>query len=392
MLPKATSPFTRKVLPLLLLLLLLVSLLTGCRRVSTLPSDTPVPEKNTEQPVNPPEKNQAPETPEPPPAEETAPPAEPDEKTTSPAEPPQDGPQADARLQAEAETLAKERMQSDIDLALWCVQEARDGGSAVSFPYEAGPSAYAGLDRAQRKLYDEMLPRIQSLTPFAYTAAEHGYGVLDNAFTAAAALCADHPECALYFDIDEVFDGDTTTALRSSYFLPSDPDAKNTDDTDTLKQELRVFDAECDLIVQSMPSDFSTYDKYRYLAAVISLRTSYDNDFTGGKKTSTAYGAIHGPVAICQGYSLAFEYLCRKADLWCRTVSGVSMGEAHAWNLVRLDSGTYHVDITWADSDFNATLDQGWHRYFMLTQEQILTDHEIDDGTIATGTPLHELI
>ena len=27
-----------------------------------------------------------------------------------------------------------------------------------------------------------------------------------------------------------------------------------------------------------------------------------------------------------------------------------------------------------------------WMRYFMLTQEQILEDHEIDDGTVATGS------
>jgi len=28
----------------------------------------------------------------------------------------------------------------------------------------------------------------------------------------------------------------------------------------------------------------------------------------------------------------------------------------------------------------------GWHDYFMLTQEQILLDHEITDGTVASGT------
>ena len=214
------------------------------------------------------------------------------------------------------------------------------------------------------------------------------YDVLDNVFIAVTALCADHPECELYFKIAEIFDGGTTTALRSSYFLPSDPDTKSVEDTSAVKDELRIFDMECNLIVESIPKNFSTYDKYRYLAAVISIRTDYDYDFTGGQKTITAYGAIEGPVAICQGYSRAFEYLCKKADLWCKTVSGISQGTSHAWNLVKLESGTYHIDITWADSDMNSTLDDGWHRYFMLTQEQILLDHEIDDGTVATGTPL----
>lgn len=288
----------------------------------------------------------------------------------------------------EARTLAKKRIQSDIDLALEYVKQDLNNGSAVCYPYEADNTEYSKLNSAQKQLYDEMLPKIQSLIPFEYAAEEYGYDVLDNVLLASAALCADHPEYELYFQIAEIFDGDTTTALRSSYFLPSDSENKSVEDTSTVKEELMIFDMECNLIVESIPKDFSTYDKYRYLAAVISIRTAYDNDGTGGNKTATAYGAIEGPVAICQGYSRAFEYLCKKADLWCKTVSGASQGESHAWNLVKLESGTYHVDVTWSDSDMNATLDDGWHRYFMLTQEEILSDHEIDDGTVATGTPL----
>lgn len=58
---------------------------------------------------------------------------------------------------------------------------------------------------------------------------------------------------------------------------------------------------------------------------------------------------------------------------------------SHAWNLVKLESGTYHVDVTWADADDNKLLDAGWQSCFMLTQDEILVDHEIDDGTVATG-------
>ena len=124
---------------------------------------------------------------------------------------------------------------------------------------------------------------------------------------------------------------------------------------------------------------------YRYLAAVISLRTTYDNDSVGGKPIATAYGAIEGGSSICQGYASGFEYLCRKANLWCTQVSGVSQDTAHAWNLVKLESGTYHVDWTWADADGNTPLDPAWQSYFMLTQEEILLDHQMDDGTVATG-------
>ena len=106
---------------------------------------------------------------------------------------------------------------------------------------------------------------------------------------------------------------------------------------------------------------------------------------------ATAYGAIEGGMAICQGYATGFEYLCRKANLWCTQVSGSSQGMSHAWNLVKLESGTYHVDVTWADDDQNVPLDAGWQRYFMLAQDEILVDHEIDDDTVATGRLLFAL-
>lgn len=284
--------------------------------------------------------------------------------------------------------LAEKRIKSDVDLALCYVNENRNNGSKVSFPYEQDKTAYSELSKAQKALYKEMLPMVKAMTPFEYTAKEDGYDTLDNVLVASAALCDDYPEYEIYFDIEEVFEKDTTTALRASYFLPSDPDAKSRKNTAEIKQEVQIFEEECNLIVESIPKNYSTYDKYRYLAAVISIRTAYDNNFDGGKSTSTAYGAIQGPSAICQGYATAFEYLCRKANLWCRQVSGVSQGVSHAWNLVKLKGGTYHVDVTWADSDMNLTLDEGWQRYFMLTQEEILEDHEIDDGTVATGKSL----
>lgn len=64
-------------------------------------------------------------------------------------------------------------------------------------------------------------------------------------------------------------------------------------------------------------------------------------------------------------------------------ISGRNM--SHAWNLVKLDSGTYYLNITWSDGASRPG-SPGWHDYFMLTQEQILLDHEITDGTVASGT------
>lgn len=365
---------------------LLISLLSGCNGEKATPTSNANASSSTSK-----EATKPPSTTEklPSSAESEQQTSAPESSSSSVSEAAKPQTTADSKQLSQVKELAKKRIESDIDLALWYVNSQKDNGSKVSFPYKGGKAAYSKLNKSQKKLYNEMLPKIKALTPFRYSAEKYGYDVLDDVLNVATAISADHPECGIYFDIGEEFEGDMTTALKSVYFLPGDPDAKNVKKTAKLKKELAVFEEECNLIVEAIPEDFSTYDKYRYLAALISIRTGYDHSFTGGKQTSTAYGAIEGGTAICQGYSTAFEYLCSKANLWCKQVSGISQGVSHAWNLVKLESGTYHVDVTWADADLNSTLDDGWQRYFMLTQEQILEDHEIDDGTISTGTPLN---
>ena len=62
--------------------------------------------------------------------------------------------------------LAKKRIQSDIDLALWYVTQDLNNGSAVCYPYEADNTEYSKLNSTQKQLYDKMLPKVQSLIHF----------------------------------------------------------------------------------------------------------------------------------------------------------------------------------------------------------------------------------
>ena len=287
----------------------------------------------------------------------------------------------------EIQKEALERVSDDIEFAGDIIKSTAFSGSQVTYPYEGSQTdAYKELTDNQKKLYDEILPKVQRIEDFTYTAEEYGYDTLDDLLVVMGALNADHPELELYFLISEVIDGDMTTALKSHYFMPGGGDVETKEQKDALRHELDVFNAECDAIVAGMPEGLSTYDKYRYLAVFISLRTTYDYDSVGGTQIGTAYGAIEGGHSICQGYSRGFEYLCKKANLWCETVAGESRNVSHAWNLVRLESGTYHVDVTWSDGSDIPPDGLDWFDYFMLTQDEILIDHDIDDGTVATGT------
>lgn len=123
-----------------------------------------------------------------------------------------------------AQTFARQRVEDSIQTALELVKKNPVGGwfSTVSYEYQQDNAAYAELNGDQQALYDEMLPKVKDLTPFTYTAKDRGYAVLDNVLMAASALCRDHPEYENYFDIEEVVEGDRTTALRACYFLPYD--------------------------------------------------------------------------------------------------------------------------------------------------------------------------
>lgn len=62
----------------------------------------------------------------------------------------------------------------------------------------------------------------------------------------------------------------------------------------------------------------------------------------------TAYGALANGEAVCQGYSLAYKLLLRRAGVPAVYVGSDSM--QHAWNMVQMENnGWYHVDVTWDD-------------------------------------------
>lgn len=274
-----------------------------------------------------------------------------------------------------------------IDEAIARIDADRRQYSGVTFSYEPKP-LYDGLSREEKTMYDEMLENTRQLSPFSYTAAEQGYDAMNMAMYVQIALTTDHPDIDTYFVLYEVVEGNTNTALKALYFMPWDPEQQPAD-LELLREELLRFDSVCNRIVERMPEDYSTYDKYRYLAAVISLITSYDYEFTWGWQIGTAYGSILGGHSICQGYSRGFLYLCQKANLWCETVDGVAGGNfSHTWNIVKLDSGTYFIDLTWSD-EAGLPGSPEWDQYFMLTQDEILLDHVITDGKVATGTAIN---
>lgn len=84
-----------------------------------------------------------------------------------------------------------------------------------------------------------------------------------------------------------------------------------------------------------------------------------------------ASGAIIDKRAVCQGYAMAFTYLCQAAGIECVTVKGDTEFGGHAWNMVKINNQWYHVDVCWDDSELYD------YEYFCITEEKISLTHTL---------------
>ena len=80
----------------------------------------------------------------------------------------------------------------------------------------------------------------------------------------------------------------------------------------------------------------------------------------------TAKGALQNGLAVCDGYSHAFETIMNHYGIENKYITGASMTESHGWNLVKINSKWYHVDVTWND------IDNGDHRGIVASDEFLL--------------------
>jgi len=100
---------------------------------------------------------------------------------------------------------------------------------------------------------------------------------------------------------------------------------------------------------------------YRKVKAVQEYMTShflYDQSL----KNYTDYDGVTTGTMVCQGYALLTYRLLWELDIPCRIITGVSQGEAHGWNLVRVAGKWYSMDTTW---DTKTETKDGTWRYFL---------------------------
>jgi hypothetical protein len=156
---------------------------------------------------------------------------------------------------------------------------------------------------------------------------------------------------------------------------------------EALKQQI---DARADAIIKAIGVDRMrpSYIQYQILHDQLLHAVRYDSSAPSNSRANleahTIAGVFLSHAAVCEGIAKAFKYLCDKANLFCMLVSGSSADSqtgqivSHAWNIVKLNDGFAHMDVTW---DINVSTHSHFDRYdyFCISDEDAKLDHTYSD-------------
>lgn len=107
----------------------------------------------------------------------------------------------------------------------------------------------------------------------------------------------------------------------------------------------------------------SDYEKARVYYAWLCGHCRYDYKSTVSSMSHSGYGALVDGLAVCDGYTAAYNLLLKLEGISCSTVST----EEHIWTVAILDGTEYHIDPTWGDRA--STVD---YQYFAMSREKAM--------------------
>ncbi|MBS7262682.1 MAG: hypothetical protein KIG36_03625 [Eubacteriales bacterium] len=281
-----------------------------------------------------------------------------------------------------------------IERAIACTRVMKDDRHAhADQPFEEDPNGYlAKLSAPQRACYDRFIAAGKNGESLTLTAEEYDGDLKALYFALYEPMTYCEPGLASYYDLNckTVFlVTDSEPHMTHAFNRYYDPDhdqnvtvAKGGVTMQKVLHDAALLERVIARVVRFMPDGLSTYDKYYYLAAVLSERVAYD---ARPDNCFTAYGALVGGRAVCEGYTSAYYLLCRAAGLWCAYRNGQPQGQGHTWNMIKLDSGVYNVDVTWCDG-YGVPYEEAWYACFVRSDEAFARDgHNATTGVAGTG-------
>ena len=117
----------------------------------------------------------------------------------------------------------------------------------------------------------------------------------------------------------------------------------------------------------ALTQEMNQYEIARVYYVWLCENCRYDSDkVTDTSLSHTAYGALCNGVAVCDGYTGAYDLLLKLEGIDCYAL----FNDEHIWTVATLDGTEYHIDTTWGDQ--YGVLDMS---YFAMTAEQSRAKH-----------------
>ena len=255
-----------------------------------------------------------------------------------------------------------------------------DNTESCSLLEEGGSRfAYGSLDAQEQIWYGEIEQALGEMTDTVKLSTEPiGQGLdeqdIDRIFQC---VLIDHPEIfyTTGYTYTKYSRGDRTVGIdfAGTYSLPREEAVNKA-------EEIRERASEW---LSDIPSDASEYDKVKAVYEKIIFSTDYDLNASDNQNIASVF---LGNSSVCQGYAKATQYLLNYLGVMCTLVQGtVDTGEAHAWNLVRVDGDYYYVDTTWGDASYRMEDGSGQEElpeinydYLCVTTQELLRTHCIE--------------
>ena len=138
-------------------------------------------------------------------------------------------------------------------------------------------------------------------------------------------------------------------------------------DKDKIPAMIDEFNAEVDRVTGLVNPEWTDAEKILFLHDHLGEVCEYDLTY----EKNDAYAAMLGGTAVCQGYALAMNVLCRELEIPCCAVTSDKLN--HMWNAVKIDGHWYHVDATFDDSAPDM-LGHITHRYLLCSDAYMMAD------------------
>lgn len=133
--------------------------------------------------------------------------------------------------------------------------------------------------------------------------------------------------------------------------------------------EIEKFNTAADYFLNGVDSSWSDLYKCRYVHDRIATLIEYTQDISSSPLSIyTSYGALVNNNAVCEGYTLAFNYLLKRLGIESTFVHSIEAN--HSWSLTKIGGKYYHIDVTLDDPTFD-NLGRVNHTFFMVSDSKL---------------------